>query len=128
MSSSNPTASAQAMSHWPSSVCHPGWSHQARQCGPMIILIPTPELASEKAATSMNVGGGQMGLWRESEERVFDHQLRSKAMVFSGLWGIKGFQAHTGPSMCSKPVRYARPARIRHEACNSLLLYVFENV
>ena len=40
-------------------------------------------------------------------------------MVFSGLWGKKGFIAHTA-SMHSSPVRYARPAGMSEEVCSNL--------
>ncbi|KAH7903908.1 hypothetical protein BJ138DRAFT_1107277 [Hygrophoropsis aurantiaca] len=57
-----PTASAQPMSRCPLWVFHPGIRRHALQNFPIVMPIPIPELASEKARTSRWGCGGVIGL------------------------------------------------------------------
>src|ERR1700679_2570395 len=70
---------------------HFGRSLQAFQLRPTRKARPVPELASEKASTSMIWAGVGMGRRGEGDERIHDHQSSSKGVSLggvSGTWGL----------------------------------------
>ena len=84
MSSLKLRASTQPMSLFPLVHFQPGRSLQACHLFPMIMPIPTPELASEKAWISIKVGGGQMVQMKVLERIFWHHHFRSLAMLLLG--------------------------------------------
>ena len=84
MSNLKPIASAHPMSRCPCAVCHPGMSLHALQNFPMMMPMPMPELASEKAWGSEKDDGGYIGRDTSPAWRSSDHQRRSSAMPLMG--------------------------------------------
>jgi hypothetical protein len=83
-----PTASAQPMSL--PDVFQPGSSLQARHFSPIVMPIPTDELASEKAWRSKTGLSPGISWERVGRVRRFSHHVRSSTRSLGGCRGIKG--------------------------------------
>ena len=97
----------------------PGSKRQARHLSPIVMPIPKPELASEKALRSVRGIGPGTFLERVWHWRCSAHYLRLLEVLRDGVCGTKGLLVKP-KSMASKLVRYACPAVTTREACSSL--------
>lgn len=85
----------------------------------MVIPIPSPELALEKAWKSKMEWRKEMGIIGSGEdERVFFHHLMSSRVPCGGV-GMKGESLKIG-IMAMRFVRYVQLAEKISEACNNL--------
>ena len=116
--SSNPTASAQLISRL--SDFQPGSKRQVRHFSLIMMPMPKPELASEKALRSVRGTGPGMFLDRVGHWRHCAYHLRSLEVSRGGVCGTKGLLLNP-ESMALRLVRYAHPAVTTREACSSLL-------
>ena len=73
----------------PSSSLHLGMSHQALHLFWIVMAMPTPELASEKASIGDKVQGTGMGL-DKTDTSLIVHQDRSSEMPLVGRNRLKG--------------------------------------
>ena len=95
-------ASAQPMSC--PSAFQPGSKRHARHLFPSVMLMPKPELASEKACRFVRGTGPGMGHERTGDLRRSIHHSRSLDVLWGGVCGTKG-QLLKPESMASKAVR-----------------------
>jgi len=90
--SSNPMLSAHPISR--PSACQPGLRRQACHRSPMVMLMPTLELASEKAWKSWTCWRPERGMdGSGSVLRVYFHQVISSGVVHGGGSGHEGVAA-----------------------------------
>ena len=90
-----------------------------RHHSPMVMPMPMPELASEKASQLIKGVGVHIGQKALPVEIICCHHRRLSLMALSGWCGRNSFFPHMA-IIHSKPVRYTWPAGINKAVWSSL--------